>query len=408
MGATERIRVARVIARLNIGGPAIHVSALTARLPRERFESRLFAGEVSPGEAEMVDVLEREGVRPYRVPGLGRAIHAHHDVRALWVLVAEFLRFRPHIVHTHTAKGGALGRIAARLCGVPIVVHTFHGHVFEGYFSPMMTELFLTVERGLARVSNAIVTISPRQRADIIERFRVARAHQTRVIPLGFDLQRFDSAPSLRGQLRAELGIHDAPIVSTIGRLTAIKDHALLFRAFQQPSGMPAPPHLCVVGDGELAEPLRELAAELGIADRTHFLGFRSDLERILADTDVVALSSINEGTPVALIEALAVGCSVVSVQVGGVADVLDEGRWGHLVQARTPEALAAGLRRTLQEHGQRSPETREGARRYARAKYGIERLVNDHVLLYEELLVRAGPNATGSTRIERMRARQT
>jgi glycosyltransferase involved in cell wall biosynthesis len=386
----ETIRLARVIARLNVGGPAIHVSSLAARLPPARFESRLFVGDVAPGEAEMVDVVDAEGVVPVRVPGLGRAIHGRQDLHALIALVAAFRRFRPHIVHTHTAKGGALGRIAARLCGVPIIVHTFHGHVFEGYFSKPATQAILAIERGLARVTDAVVTISPRQQADITRRFRIAPASKTHVIPLGFDLCRFDSLAGHRGALRAELGCGQAPIVSIVGRLTAIKDHPLLFRAIR---AVPEA-RLCVVGGGEGEGRLRELARELGLGDRIRFMGFRNDLERILADTDIVALTSANEGTPVALIEALAAGCSIVATDVGGVADVLENGQWGRLVGERTPLAIATALKASLSELPSRSAEAIVAGQRYARTKFGIDRLVRDHVALYESLLIGAGLNA--------------
>jgi glycosyltransferase involved in cell wall biosynthesis len=248
------------------------------------------------------------------------------------------------------------------------------------------------IERMLARITSAIVTISPRQHADITERFRVAPASKTHVIPLGFDLRRFDAMEPHRGQLRGELGLGDAPIVSVVGRLTAIKDHPLLFSAFRDVARAGA--HLCVVGGGEREGELRALARELGIAESIHFLGFRTDLQRILADTDVVALSSVNEGTPVALIEGLAAGCSVVGLDVGGVADVLEDGRWGHLVTERVPTALAAVLAAALTEHRARSADAAAAGARYARAKYGIERLINDHVALYETLLTRAAPNA--------------
>jgi glycosyltransferase involved in cell wall biosynthesis len=391
----QKIRVARVIGRLNVGGPAIHVAALAARLPADRFESRLFAGDVSPGEQEMADAVVREGVAPVKVPGLGRAIRITQDVDALGHLIAEFRRFKPHIVHTHAAKGGALGRVAARLAGVPVVVHTFHGHVFEGYFSRAATTAILDVERALALLSNAIVAISPRQRADLTERFRVAPPQKTHLVPLGFDWCNFDGLAAQRGALRAELQIGSAPIVSVVGRLTPIKDHPLLFHAFRDLS--PPQAHLCVVGGGEREPQLRALAAELGIGARTHFLGFRKDVARILADTDVVALTSLNEGTPVALIEALAAGCSVVALNVGGVADVLEDGKWGYLVPSRAPSTLAASLGDAVGRHRSRSREAVAVAARYAREKYAVARLVRDHVELYERLLARrAIPQSRG------------
>ena len=383
----NRFRVARVIARLNVGGPAIHVASLTARLPRGRFHSVLFAGDVGPGETEMRDALEREGVSPCRVPGLGRALNSRQDVTALARLVAELRAFRPHIVHTHTAKAGALGRVAAYVCRVPIVVHTFHGHVFDGYFHPAVSRAFVAIERLLARGTDAIVTLSPRQHDDITRRYAIA-ARQAYVVPLGFDLARFVAAHERKGEFRRELGIGQAPIVSVVGRLTKIKDHPLLFEAIAQLGG---DVHLCVVGGGEEEANLRALAARLGSASRTHFLGFRTDLDRVLADTDVVALTSKNEGTPVAVIEALAAGCSVVCSSVGGVPDVLDGGRWGRLVADRSPSAFAGALRHALAEHHTRPTEAVDATRQYVLDKYGVDRLVRDHVRIYDDLLRRAG-----------------
>lgn len=377
------IRVARIIARLNVGGPAIHVAELTARLPRS-FESQLFVGSVAPGEREMVEVLEREGVRPVRVDGLGRAIRLGDDARALAVLLGALRRFAPDIVHTHTAKAGALGRIAARILRVPVVVHTFHGHVFDGYFSPLKTRAFIAVERGLARASDAIVAISPRQREDLVERYRVAPAAKVHMIPLGFDLAPLADVDVFAGQLRRELRLDDAPCVAVVGRLTAIKDHPLLFQAFER---LATRAHLLVVGGGEDEDALRALARRSRAGERIHFLGFRSDLARVLADAKVVVLTSRNEGTPVALIEALAAGCTPVGVDVGGVGDVLDDGRVGHLVRARTAPAIAAALDAALNERPTIRSSTVDEWKRRAREKYGVERLVADHVALYNGLL---------------------
>ncbi len=380
------VRVARVIARLNVGGPAIHVATLTSRLPPP-FESRLYTGNVAPGEREMEDVLSREAITPIRIPGLGRAIRASEDLTALRALIRHFRSFRPHIVHTHTAKAGALGRIAARICGVPIVVHTFHGHVFEGYFNPVMTRAFIAIERALARTTTRVVTISERQFDDITTRFHIARPEHVTVIPLGFELERFDRGRH-QGTLRSELGLQAEPIVSIVGRLTPVKDHPVLFEAFRELDDSDA--HLCVVGGGEREGELRAMTERLGIAQRTHFLGFRTDLESILSDTDVVALTSRNEGTPVALIEALAAGCRTVSFDVGGVADVLENGRWGRLVE-RAKEPLLDVLAQEIRAVRDSAPDHGRvaAARRYVREKYGVTRLVSDHARLYQSLTTR-------------------
>jgi glycosyltransferase involved in cell wall biosynthesis len=330
----------------------------------------------------MVDVLQRENVQVSRVAGLGRALNGRQDVGALFAVVNELRRFQPHIVHTHTAKAGALGRVAAKLCRSPAVVHTFHGHVFDGYFNPLVSRAFVGIERALARGTDAIVTISPRQREEIVEHYGIVPRFATYVVPLGFDLTRFSDIERFAGELRRELGIGEAPLVSIVGRLVPIKDHPLLFEAIKRVDA-----HLCVVGGGEEETELRALATRLGISHRTHFLGFRLDLERILADTDVLALTSKNEGTPVAVIEALAAGCSVVCTAVGGVPDVLEGGRWGRLVPERSPEAFALALNDALREKPGRSRAAAEAGRAYVQDKYGIDRLVRDHVRIYDELL---------------------
>jgi glycosyltransferase involved in cell wall biosynthesis len=382
----EKIRIARVVARLNVGGPAIHVAQLAARLPSDRFETRLYAGQVSPNEREMVEVLEREGVEPIRVSRLGRSIRPWDDAQTLARLVSEVRSFRPHIVHTHTAKAGTLGRLAARLSGARAVVHTFHGHVFEGYFGPFASQAVIQTERVLGHLTDAVVTISALQHRDITQRFRIVAPDKAVIIPLGFDLSRFREGGRHRGALRAELGIPaDLPIVATIGRLTAIKDHPLLLRAI---AALTRPVALLVVGGGEELVSLRELARVLGLVNRVHFLGFRSDLERILADSEVVVLTSQNEGTPVALIEALAAGRPVVASDVGGVADVLGGGEFGRLVASRDPASFAQALGEVLDGSLAGTLHARlEAGRAHVLRNYDVSRLVLDHAALYQKLL---------------------
>ena len=377
------IRVARIIARLNVGGPAIHVRSLTSRLPPP-FVTRLYVGNVGPGEEEMGDVGERARGEPIRIAGLGRMIRPA-DASALWTLIRELRKFRPHIVHTHTAKAGALGRLAARVVGVPILVHTFHGHVFDGYFNPVVTRAFVSIERALARLTDAIITLSPRQRSDIVSLYRVAPPARVHVIPLGFDFTRFDETTERHGEFRRELGLGPAvPLIATVGRLTAIKDHALLLRAFQM---VRPDAHLVVVGGGEELTRLQSLARSLGTHDRVHFLGFRSDIDRVLADARVVALTSLNEGTPVAVIEALAAGCLPVATAVGGVEDVLEGGRWGSLVRSRDPSDFGRALDAALDEAAVMTRAEASARMAHARQTYGVGRLIEEHETLYRGLL---------------------
>ena len=395
----EPIRILRLIARLNVGGPALHVSYLSRDLDQFGYRTTLVAGRVGAGESSMEYVPEELGVAPIYLPELQREISPLLDVAAVRQVRALIRELRPHILHTHTAKAGAVGRAAAALSGAarpPVVVHTFHGHVLRGYFNPMQTAAFLQIERRLAAVSDALVAVSPEVRDDLV-RLGVAPAERITVVRLGLDLdQRVDAAPEARAQIRAELGIsEDAFVVGWLGRMTEIKRADDLLRAFAELRSRRGDAELVLVGDGPLAPSLRGLANDLGVARHTHFVGFRSDVARLYAATDVVALSSANEGTPVTLIEALAASRPVVSTDVGGVADVVSDGHSGFLVPAGNTAALAERLA-TLAD----DPELRLrfGAFGSAdvRARYTVPRLVEDVDVLYRSLLQRAADTPRG------------
>jgi glycosyltransferase involved in cell wall biosynthesis len=342
------IRIARVIARLNIGGPAQHTILLTAGMDRTRFATTLITGVVGPAEGDFMDAARTRGVNPIVIPELGRSIRPARDLVALVKLVRLFRRLRPDIVHTHTAKAGTLGRLAAWIAGVPVKIHTFHGHVLDGYFSPAVTRVFVGMERTLARVTDRLVTVSPRLRTELLA-MGIGRPEQVEVIPLGLDLERFGRASRNAPALRPSLGLGSGvPLLGIVGRLVPIKDHATLFQAMAllQPSNPPA--HLAVVGDGEERTWLEGLAGRLGLGQRIHFLGWRTDLETILKELDVVVCASKNEGTPVALIEAMAAGVPVLSTDVGGVADLVAHGETGWLVRPGDPPAMARAINALL------------------------------------------------------------
>ena len=378
------MRIARVIARLNVGGPARHVILLTAGLDRTRFHTTLITGVVGTDEGDLAEMARLQGVEPLVIPELGRSIRPIHDLVALLKLVRAFRRLRPDVVHTHTAKAGTLGRVAARLTGVPVCVHTFHGHVLEGYFHPAMSQLFRGIERVLARRTDRIVAISPRLREDILA-MGIGRPERVEVIPLGLDLERFRVPPPAR--LREELGVASGtPLLGIVGRLVPIKDHPTLFRAMALLEDGKIPPHLVVVCDGELREKLRRLACDLYLASRIHFLGWRGDLETILSELDVVICSSRNEGTPVALIEAMAAGVPVLSTDVGGVGDVVTHGETGWLVSPGDPAVLAEAIRHLLAEPALRARLAMAG-RAVALERHGVEGLIRRTEALYTNIL---------------------
>ena len=327
------------------------------------------------------------GVQPVFVPELGREIGLKNDVRVLKQLMRLMRREKPDIVHTHTAKAGTLGRLAAIAAGVPIKVHTFHGHVFHGYFGPRKTRIFLAIERFLARRTDRIIVLSEQQAHEIADVYQVAPREKIRVIPLGFDLDGFLSAEQHCGKLRAELGLpSDALIVTIVGRLVPVKNHRLFFEMARRVAAELPQAHFVVVGDGELRPALEEEAASL--RDRTHFLGWRRDLPVIYADSDVVALTSVNEGTPVALIEAMASGTPVVATRVGGVPDIVHDGEMGLVVEPNNADALTAAVRELLCNSAQREKLGAAG-RSSVRERFDKQRLIEDVTQLYDELLAR-------------------
>ncbi len=388
------IRVLRLIARLNVGGPALHVSYLSNELDRIGYQTMLVAGRVGPGEGSMEYVPEELGIHPVYIPELQREISPVIDVAAIRRVRDLVREFRPHIVHTHTAKAGAVGRAAAALAGTarpPVIVHTFHGHVLRGYFSPLRAAGFLRVERRLASLSDALIAVSPEVRDDLV-RLGVAPADRITVVRLGLDLDRRVSVgPTARDEVRAELGITpDAFVVGWFGRMTEIKRADELLRSFALLHKSRHEAKLLLVGDGPLAPGLRSLASELGIVAHTRFTGYRDDVARLYAACDVVALSSANEGTPVTLIEALAAARPVVSTDVGGVADVVADGRSGFLVAPGDIAGFADRLVTLSADSRLRQAFGRYGSAD-VRARYSIPRLVSEIDSLYRKLLADVG-----------------
>jgi len=384
-GIGRPIRIVRVIARLNIGGPALHTILLTAGLDRTRFTTTLITGVVGHAEGDFTPEARARGVEPVVIPELGRAIRTGRDLRALVKLVRIFRQLQPDIVHTHTAKAGALGRVAAWLAGVPVKIHTFHGHVLEGYFSPAVTRMFVEAERTLARMTDRLVTVSPRLRTQLLA-MGIGRPEQVEVVPLGLDLARFGRARPESPTLRPSLGLSaETPLLGIVGRLVPIKDHTTLFQAMArlQPNGSPA--HLVVVGDGEERPRLEGLAGRLGLGERIHFLGWRADLETILKELDVVICASRNEGTPVALIEAMAAGVPVLSTDVGGVADLVAHGETGWLVPPSDPPSMARAIRQLLGDEALRARLAAAG-RAVALERHGVEGLIRRVEALYTAL----------------------
>src|SRR4051794_8515244 len=384
----QRIKVMRVIARLNMGGPAHHVGFLSGLLDPDRYETVLFHGEVGAGEAALSSTSDRYSVRRETVPGLRPELRPLDDLRALVALVGAVRRFRPDIVHTHTAKAGMLGRLAAlAMRPRPIIVHTYHGHVLEGYFGPLRNAFYRALERGLARISDTLIGVS-RATVDDLVRLRVARRNKFRVVPIGLDLDRFVTATHEDGsRFRDDAGASGGEhvLLTFVGRLVPIKRVDVLLRALARARAADPRIRLAIVGDGELRGELEQLAARLGVAEHVWFAGYRDDMLPVAAAADLAVLSSDNEGTPVSLIEAAAAATPAATTGVGGVADVVTP-ETGIVVPAGDSDALGDAFARLAGDPVLRG-QMGKRARDHVKTRYSVERLVADIDDLYSELI---------------------
>ena len=388
--AQPRVRVLRIISRMNVGGPALHALLLNERLDPARYDSRLVAGQVGDAEGDYLTLHGAEPERFVSLPALGREVEGWRDWSAFWALVRLMRSFRPHVVHTHTSKAGALGRIAATLCRVPVVVHTYHGHVFDAYFSPLKTRLVVAAERVLARGASALVAVTARVRRDVLAR-GIGGDDQVVVVSLGLDLEPLIAAPARRGELRRELGLPpDAPLVGIVARLAPVKAHEVFLAAAKAMAPVRPDIVFLIVGDGERRAELETAARASGLGDRVRFLGWRADLDRLYADLDIVVLTSKNEGSPVALIEAMAAGRPVVSTRAGGVEDVVTDGETGVVVPIGDAPAVARAVIDLLEDPA-RAARLGAAARASVVARFGSGRLVGDIDALYQRLLADRG-----------------
>ena len=374
----QPIRVLTVIARMNVGGPAWLASVLTSGLDPGLFESRLLCGRVDDGEADFLD-LRHPDLPVRRISTLGKGVRPLDDLRALVAIRREIRSFRPHIVHTHTAKAGVLGRLAAISCRVPLRVHTHHGHLLKGYFGPVVVRMIRAVESFLARHTSALVAVGARVRDDLLDA-GIGRAEQYTVIPPG--VEPGEISPGRNG--REALGLAEgAQVVLFVGRLTRIKRFDRLIKAMaivvqEVPEAL-----LVVIGEGDELEEAKRSSRPLGAAVR--FLGWRAELGSAYEAADVVVLASDGEGMPVSLIEAAMAGRPCITTDVGSAGEVVIHGETGYVVPT-DPESIAGGLLTLLRDDGlrQRMGDT---ARRLAERNYSVRRFVSDHELLYRRLV---------------------
>jgi len=385
----------RIIARLNIGGPARHAIILSDRLRHRGYETLLVLGSPGPTEGSFEDLTASPAFRVFKLPALGRRVRPFADLRVGLSLVKLIRTERPDIVHTHTAKAGALGRLAAFVCNMTrhdgqkcLVVHTFHGNVLSGYFGRATTTLTRLMEQALARITDVIITISETQRREIVDKFRIAPTDKVAVVPLGLDFGEIQNSAEDRS-IRSELVIGSNDVVfGYVGRFVPIKDLPTLMSAFAIVIERVPSAKLLLVGDGDRRHEIESLAAGIRIGDAVRFTGWRRDIGRVYGGVDVVVLASRNEGTPVALIEALAAGRPVVATRVGGVIDVVRDGETGLLVPPGNANALADAMIRLALSASERERMGAAG-RRQMIDQFTSDRLVKNIDALYSTALTR-------------------
>ena len=388
----SRIRVLRVISRLNIGGPAVHVAMLGRPSSAGRFDSKLVTGVENPGEGTMLDLVRGQGIEPIVIPEIAdSASLGPRDAIALWKLMRVVRQFRPHIIETHTAKAGLLGRLAGRLTGTPVLIHTFHGHVLHGYYSPTANTLLRWAERALASMTTRIIAVSDQVRLDLIG-YGVATPDKITVVPLGLDLAPFMDGQQRRGQFKTELGVpQDAPLVGIVGRIFSIKNHALFVDAAVRVLQKIPDARFVIVGDGILRGDIEDRINRAGVAGCVFITGWRQDLPAIYASLDVLAVTSNNEGTPFAAIEAMAAGVPVVATNVGGMPDLVHDGETGLLVPPRDAEAFSRALIEILSDAVRRQ-RMGAAAREMVSQRFQIGRMIRDTHAVYEDCLTGKAP----------------
>ena len=383
-------KVLRILNRFNLGGPTYNVAYLTRYL-NHGFETKLVGGLPEEGEADSMHILSGQGIDPEILVDLKRAPNLKDDYKAYKHIKKIIEEYKPDIVHTHASKAGALGRLAAMNAKVPVVVHTYHGHVFDGYFGRFKTKVYKMIERWLASKSSGIVAISPEQKTDLVETHRICKSEKVKVIPLGFDLNRFRSERDLKREfIREKYNIQENEIaIAIIGRLAPIKNHDLFFEILKKVEEKTSKKlKVFVVGDGMERDRLESIASTFNQSDKIsiNFTSWIKDIAEFNAGLDLVCLTSTNEGTPVSLIEAQASGIPVVTTDVGGVQTVVKNGETGYVVPLSSPDMFAEKLLLLIEDDELRQNMSQNGWV-HVKDKFHYQALVDNMEQFYLELL---------------------
>ena len=380
-------KIAQIITRLNIGGPTIIAFILNNDLIEYGFKTALYCGELNPGETEMTFIKEAENVNPIRIKGFERSIKLFSDIRLILKFKRIFKKTRPIVVHTHQAKAGTVGRIAAWLSGVPVIIHTFHGTVFKGYFNPIISKLFVLLERLFSLISTYIIAISKTQAEELINIYKIASKKKIKIINLGFDLTNFYKIEEHKDKLKERYNIPKTCLtVGVIARLEPVKNISLFLDVAKGVTSVNKNIKFIIIGDGVERKKIEKRIDELNLKEHVILTGFMEHIWRVLADLDVVALTSISEGTPVSIIEAMAAGKAVISTDVGGVKDLIEDGKTGLLIKSGDTENYIRKLLYLLKNEDIRN-NLGKAARNAIRPKYTKERFVEQIAGLYYSAL---------------------
>ncbi len=389
-------KVLRIINRFNIGGPTYNATFLT-KFISEDYETLLVGGLPEKDESDSLHILEEYGVKPLLIPEMKRIPNFRSDREAYRKIKQIITEFQPDIVHTHAAKAGALGRKAAKSCGVPIIVHTFHGHVFHSYFGKTKTLIYKLIERRLAKLSTGIVAISPIQKEELSSIHRICQSDKIKVIPLGFDLMKFqENLTEKRIETRQRWNLNEEEVaIAIVGRLAPIKNHSLFLDVVEMLAEKGIKARYFIVGDGQektsIEQRAKELEKKYGL--KVELTSWIKDIATFNAGMDIICLSSDNEGTPVSLIEAQASGVPVISTDVGGVKDILDEGETGFVVPKKDPQSFSEKLQLLIENKEIRRKMSQNGWN-FVRDKFHYTTLVKNMENYYAELIEKTRKNA--------------
>ena len=383
------IKILRILNRFNLGGPTYNVGYLSKYLPSE-FDTLLIGGDCEHYEENSEFIIKNLGIEPIIIPELKRKI-GFHDYIAYLKIKKIIKDYKPDIVHTHASKAGFIGRCAAHHCKVPVIVHTFHGHVFHSYFNKYKTFVFKTIEKILSKYTDKIIAISDIQKHELADIHKIAKPEKFQVIQLGFDLEKFiTNKDEKRKQFRKSYNIdNDTIVISIIGRLTAVKNHSLFIRAIANVKNKTSKKiQVFIVGDGELKQNLIEETIANGLFCGTDvvFTSWIKDADVVFAGSDIAALTSFNEGTPVSLIEAQAASVPIISTKTGGIEDIVIENKTALLVENDNLEEFSEKLLELIENDNLRN-EIKKHGENFVKDKFGYQRLVNDITKLYYQLL---------------------